>query len=122
MTSSPYCFRLTRREMMSDASEMLAAALEQMDGIIAGNHTVPLEALHGGCPHLEAFKVHAGSLTCTKLHSSPAAALRSVLLNRNVHLESWCSCCQLHWFLLVLPSSSVMRNKSFHLRRNDFPD
>lgn len=24
--------------MMSDASEMLAAALEQMDGIIAGNH------------------------------------------------------------------------------------
>uniref|UniRef100_A0A3Q3WAM0 SAM domain-containing protein n=1 Tax=Mola mola TaxID=94237 RepID=A0A3Q3WAM0_MOLML len=26
--------------MMSDASEMLAAALEQMDGIIAGNHSV----------------------------------------------------------------------------------
>lgn len=26
--------------MMSDASEMLAAALEQMDGIIAGNHIV----------------------------------------------------------------------------------
>lgn len=25
------------RKMMSDASEMLAAALEQMDGIIAGN-------------------------------------------------------------------------------------
>lgn len=24
---------------MSDASEMLAAALEQMDGIIAGNHS-----------------------------------------------------------------------------------
>lgn len=28
--------------MMSDASEMLAAALEQMDGIIAGNHIVHL--------------------------------------------------------------------------------
>ena len=25
--------------MMSDASEMLAAALEQMDGIIAGNYS-----------------------------------------------------------------------------------
>lgn len=28
---------------MSDASEMLAAALEQMDGIIAGNHMVLLD-------------------------------------------------------------------------------
>ena len=28
---------------MSDASEMLAAALEQMDGIIAGNHTAHLD-------------------------------------------------------------------------------
>lgn len=28
--------------MMSDASEMLAAALEQMDGIIAGNHSALL--------------------------------------------------------------------------------
>ncbi|TNM91564.1 hypothetical protein fugu_019944 [Takifugu bimaculatus] len=31
------CFRLTGHKMMSDASEMLAAALEQMDGIIAGS-------------------------------------------------------------------------------------
>lgn len=29
--------------MMSDASDMLAAALEQMDGIIAGNHMVHLD-------------------------------------------------------------------------------
>lgn len=28
---------LTNNKMMSDASDMLAAALEQMDGIIAGN-------------------------------------------------------------------------------------
>lgn len=28
---------------MADASEMLAAALEQMDGIIAGNHIEHLE-------------------------------------------------------------------------------
>lgn len=28
--------------MMSDASDMLAAALEQMDGIIAGKHLGPL--------------------------------------------------------------------------------
>lgn len=28
---------------MSDASDMLAAALEQMDGIIAGNHMVHLD-------------------------------------------------------------------------------
>lgn len=42
MMSSLYCFRSARHEMMSDASEMLAAALEQMDGIIAGNHTAPL--------------------------------------------------------------------------------
>lgn len=33
-------FRVIKHEMMSDASEMLAAALEQMDGIIAGNHIV----------------------------------------------------------------------------------
>lgn len=32
--------RSIKPEMMSDASEMLAAALEQMDGIIAGNHSV----------------------------------------------------------------------------------
>lgn len=32
--------RSIKPEMMSDASEMLAAALEQMDGIIAGKHSV----------------------------------------------------------------------------------
>lgn len=31
--------------MMSDASDMLAAALEQMDGIIAGKHLEPLVPL-----------------------------------------------------------------------------
>ena len=35
---------LTDNNMMSDASDMLAAALEQMDGIIAGN----LHPLKGG--------------------------------------------------------------------------
>ena len=39
MMSFLHPFRLT---MMSDASEMLAAALEQMDGIIAGNRAVAL--------------------------------------------------------------------------------
>lgn len=34
--------------MMSDASEMLAAALEQMDGIIAGNRTVHTRAASRG--------------------------------------------------------------------------
>lgn len=45
------CFRLTGHEMMSDASEMLAAALEQMDGIIAGNHSVPISG-HGAARRL----------------------------------------------------------------------
>lgn len=78
--------------MMSDASEMLAAALEQMDGIIAGNHAVPLSAgteLLGSCLHLEAFKLHAGNLTVHKasFFSRCSAKLLSILLNRNVHVE-----------------------------------
>ena len=32
--------------MMSDASEMLAAALEQMDGIIAGKRLLHTQAAH----------------------------------------------------------------------------
>lgn len=36
-------FRFIEHKMMSDASEMLAAALEQMDGIIAGNFFVHLD-------------------------------------------------------------------------------
>lgn len=52
---------------MSDASEMLAAALEQMDGIIAGNHIKGLKALilvgiacHEVWSHLEIIKLEAG--------------------------------------------------------------
>lgn len=63
--------------MMSDASDMLAAALEQMDGIIAGNHTLKAWTLRPGSvcffkvgmaqrglqPHLETIGVRAGSAT-----------------------------------------------------------
>lgn len=40
---SLFSFRFIEQKMMSDASDMLAAALEQMDGIIAGNHIVCLD-------------------------------------------------------------------------------
>lgn len=39
-----FSFRTIEHKMMSDASEMLAAALEQMDGIIAGNHSEHLDS------------------------------------------------------------------------------
>lgn len=48
MIKCVYTFRVDTEDlkMMSDASDMLAAALEQMDGIIAGNYTEPFQ-LHG---------------------------------------------------------------------------
>lgn len=61
--------------MMSDASDMLAAALEQMDGIIAGNHTVHFDFKTIACflsrhsyykgvwPHLESIELQAGNTT-----------------------------------------------------------
>ncbi|TNN22933.1 hypothetical protein EYF80_066951 [Liparis tanakae] len=57
---------LIEYKMMSDASDMLAAALEQMDGIIAGNHYMSAAlfqvgmAYYGVRPHLETIELHAG--------------------------------------------------------------
>lgn len=53
-----FSVRFPEQKMMSDASEMLAAALEQMDGIIAGSHTVHLARRSMGSePHLETLRL-----------------------------------------------------------------